>query len=139
MLWGGLHGTYLVLEQLFKSKAPRPANRIRSALSVLAVFGITTLTLIPFAASSLRAALEYFTGLFAFTAQITTTLPVPDLLAAASLTLWLDWQESRHATDAFFLKWTPRAQAWGFALALWLLILFLGPQAGVVMFVYQGF
>ena len=139
MLWGGLHGTYLVLEQLFKSKAPRPSNRIRSTLSVLAVFGITTLTLIPFAASSLRAALEYFTGLFAFTAQITTTLPAPDLLAATALTLWLDWQESRHATDAFFLKWTPRAQAWGFALALWLLILFLGPQAGVVTFVYQGF
>ena len=139
LVWGGLHGTYLVLEQLFKSKAPRPSNRIRSTLSVLAVFSITTLTLIPFAASSLRTALEYFTGLFAFTAQITTTIPVPDLLAAAALTLWLDWQESRHSTDAFFLKWTPRAQAWGFTLALWLLILFLGPQAGLVTFVYQGF
>jgi alginate O-acetyltransferase complex protein AlgI len=139
MVWGGLHGTYLVLEQLFKSKAPRPPNRIRSTLSILAVFSITTLTLIPFAASSLRAALEYFTGLFAFTAQITTAIPVPDLLAAAAFTLWLDWQESHHATDAFFLKWTPSAQAWGLALAVWLLILFLGPQAGVVTFVYQGF
>jgi alginate O-acetyltransferase complex protein AlgI len=139
MVWGGLHGMYLVLEQLFKSKTSRPSNRIQSTLSVLAVFSITTLTLIPFAASSLRAALEYFTGLFAFTGQVITTVPVPDLLAAAAFTLWLDWQESHHATDAFFLKWTPAAQAWGFALAIWLLILFLGPQAGVVTFVYQGF
>jgi alginate O-acetyltransferase complex protein AlgI len=139
MAWGGLHGLYLVGEQLLKSKTPRQPNRLRGAFSVLTIFTLTTLALIPFAASSLRAALEYFTGLFAFTAQITTALPVPDLLAAASITLWLDWQESRHATDAFFLKWTPSTQAWGFALALWLLILFLGPQAGVVTFVYQGF
>jgi len=137
--WGGLHGLYLVLEQVFKSKTTRQPNRIQGALSVVIVFSITTLTLIPFAASSLRAAVEYFTGLFAFTAQVTSFIPVPDLLAAASLTLWLDWQVSRHTSDAFFLKWTPSAQAWGFALMLWLLILFLGPQAGVVTFVYQGF
>ena len=139
IVWGGLHGLYLVGEQLLKSKTPHSPNRLRIALSTLTVFTLTTLAWIPFAASSLRAALEFFTGLFAFTAQITAFVPVPDLLAAASLTLWLDWQESRHATDAFFLKWTPSAQAWGFALMLWLLILFLGPQAGVVTFVYQGF
>jgi D-alanyl-lipoteichoic acid acyltransferase DltB (MBOAT superfamily) len=139
IVWGGLHGSYLVLEQVFKSKTTRQPNRIQGALSVVVVFTITTLTLIPFAASSLRAALEFFTGLFAFTAQVTSYIPVLDLLAATFLTLWLDWQESRHATDAFFLKWTPSAQAWGLALMLWLLILFLGPQAGVVTFVYQGF
>lgn len=137
--WGGLHGLYLVGEQLLKSKAPRQPNRLRDAFSILTVFTLTTLAWIPFAASSLRAALEYFTGLFAFTAQVTSYIPVLDLLAATFLTLWLDWQESRHATDAFFLKWTPSAQAWGFVLTLWLLILFLGPQADVVTFVYQGF
>jgi len=70
---------------------------------------------------------------------VTSVIPVIDLLAAAALTLWLDWQESRHASDAFFTKWTPRARVWGLAAALWLLILFLGPQANVVTFVYQGF
>jgi hypothetical protein len=98
-----------------------------------------TLTLIPFVASSLRAAVEYFTGLFAFTTQVTSYLPLLDLLAAALLSLWIDWQESRHATDAFFLKWKPSAQAWGLAAVLWLLILFLSPQMNVVTFVYQGF
>ncbi|MFZ5857788.1 MAG: MBOAT family O-acyltransferase [Chloroflexota bacterium] len=137
MVWGALHGLYLVAEQLFKSS--RSPSRIRTALSVLTVFSITTLTLIPFAASSLRTAFVYFSGLFQFTAQITSTVPFLDLFAAAALTLWLDWQESRHATDAFFTKWTPRARAWGFVAAMWLLILFLGPQANVVTFVYQGF
>jgi len=145
MLWGGMHGLYLILEQGLKTARPfNPSTSLRTSpvrrrLSALAVFGLTTLTLIPFAASSLRAALEYFSGLFAFTAQVTFFIPIPDLLAAAVFTLWLDWQESRHATDAFFLKWTPRTQAWGLALALWLLILFLGPQAEVVTFIYQGF
>jgi len=139
LLWGGLHGLYLAGEQLFKTNAPQSTNRLRSALYMLLVFLLTSMAWIPFAASSLRASLIYIAGLFAFTAQVTSFIPVPDLLAAASLTLWLDWQERRHDSDAFFLKWTPSAQAWGFALALWLLILFLGPQAGVVTFVYQGF
>jgi D-alanyl-lipoteichoic acid acyltransferase DltB (MBOAT superfamily) len=138
MAWGALHGLYLILEQFFKSKSPS-FHWVRRTFSTLIIFSVTTLTLIPFAASSFRAAFVYFTGLFDFTAQITFNIPIIDLLAAALFTLWLDWQESRYATDAFFTKWTPRAQAWGLALALWLLILFLGPQAGVVTFVYQGF
>jgi D-alanyl-lipoteichoic acid acyltransferase DltB (MBOAT superfamily) len=139
LAWGGLHGLYLVGEQLLKSKTPRSPSRLRTALSTLTVFALITLSWIPFAASSLRAAVVYFTGLFAFTAQVTSVIPAVDLVAAAALTLLLDWQESRHATDAFFMKWTPRARAWGFAAALWILILFLGPQANVVTFVYQGF
>ena len=139
LVWGGLHGLYLVSEQLLKSKKPGSSNPLRNALSILIVFTLTTLAWIPFAASSLRAALEYFAGLFAFTAQVTSFIPAPDLVAATALTLWLDWQESRHASESFFLKWSPRAQAWGLAAALWLLILFLGPQAGLVTFVYQGF
>jgi alginate O-acetyltransferase complex protein AlgI len=139
LLWGGLHGLYLAGEQLFKTNAPQSTNRLWSALYMLLVFLLTSMAWIPFASSSLRASLSYIIGLFAFTGQVTSFIPIPDLLAAAVFTLWLDWQERRHDSDAFFLKWTPSTQAWGLALALWLLILFLGPQAGVVTFVYQGF
>ncbi len=139
LVWGGLHGTYLILEQFFKPKKPPQSNGLQKAISILLVFGITTLTWIPFAASSLGAAIQYFTGLFKFTGQITSYIPLIDILTAVAITLWLDWQESRHATDAFFIKWTPRAQAWALVAAFWLLILFLGPQANVVTFVYQGF
>jgi len=137
MVWGGLQGLLLIAEQWFGSS--HQTSRIRNVFSALAVFSIFTLTLIPFAASSLRAAIEYFTGLFAFTAQITSYIPLPDLMAAGIISLWIDWQESRHAADAFFMKWTPSAQAWGLVGVLWLLILFFSPQMGVVTFVYQGF
>ncbi len=138
MVWGGLHGLYLIGEQTLDSKPQAPGS-LKKMLAPLAVFALTSMTLIFFAASSLRAATLYFLGLFDFTAQITSAIPFIDLLAAALFTLWLDWQESRHAAEAFFMKWTPRAQAWGFAAALWLLVLFVGPQANVVTFVYQGF
>lgn len=137
--WGGLHGIYLVGEQLLKAKTPSSPSRSRKAASAFLIFAFTTLAWIPFASTSLRAAVEYFTGLFAFTGQIVSYVPALDIFAAFAFTLWLDWQEARHASEAFFMKWSPRAQAWGIALTLWLLILFLGPQANVVTFVYQGF
>lgn len=137
MVWGGLHGLYLILEQPLRSSGQ--SNRIRAVFAALLVFSITTLTLIPFAASSLGSAVGFIRGLFAFTSQITTNVPALDLSAALILTLWLDWQEARHSTEAFYLKWKPSTQAWGFAAAVWILILFLSPGMQAVTFVYQGF
>jgi D-alanyl-lipoteichoic acid acyltransferase DltB (MBOAT superfamily) len=139
LAWGLLHGLYLVSEQFTKFPRSHDANKFRATLGTLLVFSLTTLTWIPFASSSLRAAFEFITGLFAFTGGVSAPLPLLDLIPAAALALWLDSQEFKHDSDTFFLKWTPAAQAWGLALALWLLILYLGPQAGLVTFVYQGF
>jgi len=139
LLWGGLHGLYLAGEQLLKINVAHSPSKWRRWLYMFVVFLFTSLAWIPFASSSLRASLGYIVGLFAFTGQVASLIPVPDLLAATAFTLWLDWQERRHDSDAFFLKWTPSAQAWGLVAAIWLLVLFLGPQAGVVTFVYQGF
>lgn len=137
--WGLLHGLYLLGEQFLGFPRAREANQLRGALGTILVFTFTSLAWIPFASTSLRASFGYLTGLFAFTGGLSAPIPILDLLPAAVTSLWIDWQESKYNTDAFFLHWTPRAQAWGFALALWLLILFLGPQAGLVTFVYQGF
>ena len=139
LLWGGLHGLYLAIEQLLKINAAHSPSRWRRWFYMFVVFFFTSLAWIPFASTSLRAALSYIVGLFAFSGNITSFIPVPDLLAIAAFTLWLDWQEHHHDSEAFFLKWTPAAQTWGFVAAIWLLFLFLGPQAGVVRFVYQGF
>jgi D-alanyl-lipoteichoic acid acyltransferase DltB (MBOAT superfamily) len=139
LLWGLLHGIYLVLEQFLKFPRTHETNKWRGALATALVFLLTSLAWIPFASSSLRAAFAYFTGMLAFTGGVTTPIPAIDLVTAALVTLWLDWQETKHESDAFFLKWTPAAQVWSVTLALWLLILYLGPQAGVVTFAYQGF
>ncbi|MEW5941380.1 MAG: MBOAT family O-acyltransferase [Chloroflexota bacterium] len=139
LTWGSIHGLFLVGEQILRGKRPTEENQIRHALSILFTFSMTTLALAVFASSSLRAATGYLSGLFAFTGGSASLLPFIDLLPAALVSFWLDWQENRHGSDAFFLQWKPSAQAWGFALALWLLLLYLGPQAGTVTFVYQGF
>ena len=139
LVWGAIHGLYLVGEQLLRGRRAAQPSWWRHALSVLFIFCLTTLAFAVFASSSLHAAFNYVTGLFAFTGGTAAPLPLIDLLSAAAFSLWLDWQESRHHSDAFFMQWKPTAQAWGFALALWLMLLYLGPQAGTVTFVYQGF
>jgi D-alanyl-lipoteichoic acid acyltransferase DltB (MBOAT superfamily) len=135
LTWGSIHGLLLVGEQLWGSVRSKRANPLRAGSAALFIFTVTTLALAVFASSSLRAAI----GFFAFTGATVSPLPFIDLLPAAFVSLWLDWQESRRNSDAFFMQWKPSAQAWGFAFALWLLILYLGPQAGTVTFVYQGF
>lgn len=139
IFWGFLHGLYLLGEQYMGFPRTHDTRKLRGALLTLFVFISTSLAWIPFAASSLRATFTYFAGLFAFSGGGGAALPWLDLLPTFALSLWLDWQEGRRNSDAFFLQWTPSAQAWGFALGLWLLLLFLGPQAGLVTFVYQGF
>ena len=139
IFWGFLHGLYLLGEQFLGFPRTHETNKLRGTLGTILVFTFTSLAWIPFASSSLRATFAYFTGLFSFTGGVAAPIPAIDLFSAFAISLWLDWQESKHNSDAFFLKWSPRAQAWGLALAIWFLILFLGPQAGLVTFVYQGF
>jgi D-alanyl-lipoteichoic acid acyltransferase DltB (MBOAT superfamily) len=62
VVWGGLHGLYLVAERWWsrdRSGATGPVS-----LPVALVFGIVTLTWIPFRASTLSQASEVFQGLF---------------------------------------------------------------------------
>ncbi len=137
--WGLLHGFYLIGEQILGFPRTHETNKIRGVLSNLFVFLLISLAWIPFATSSLRASANYALGIFSFSGSISTPLPLLDILPAFAASLWLDWQESKHNSDAFFMKWSPNSQAWGLAIAIWLMILFLGPQAGLVTFVYQGF
>ena len=139
LVWGFVHGLYLILEQLLRFNRNASVGRLRATFTALFVFSAISLTFVFFAAPSLRASFNYLTGLFAFTSGLSAPLPLIDLLPAIVVSFWFDWQESKHGTDSFFMKWKPSAQAWGFALALWLVFLFLGPQAGLVTFVYQGF
>jgi len=139
IFWGLLHGVYLVAEQFLKFPRTHDTNKPRALLGTLLVFTLTSLLWIPFASSSLRATFEYMTRMLSFSDGVSAAIPWIDLIPAFAFSFWLDWQEFKHDSDTFFLQWKPSTQAWGFALALWLLILYLGPQAGTVTFVYQGF
>lgn len=140
LAWGALHGLFLISEQLLKISAARTGAKLRAIVASLFVFALTTLALAVFASSSLRAAGAYIFGLFSFSVGFSQIyIPWPDIILSIAFSFWFDWQEAKHESDAFFVKWTPRAQAWGFAIVIWLFILFLGPQAEAITFVYQGF
>jgi hypothetical protein len=62
-----------------------------------------------------------------------------DILVPPLFSLWMDWQEHRHADLAFPRRWKPSAQAWGTAAAVIFLVLMSGTGADLSGFVYQGF
>ncbi len=137
--WGALHGLYLIGEQGLKPRLPALPRSLQTILPALIISSLVTLAFALFAAPGLQTGLLYLQGLVRGPFHFTLPLHLPDLLLAIALSFWLDRREAHHASQAFFLHWSPRAQAWGLTIALWLLLLFLGPQANVVTFVYQGF
>ena len=162
LLWGGLHGLYLVIERVSALWSPRKLldelPGWRQALSRLGIFTLVVLTWIPFRMDLVTAwhylsrmplALEWLKQLFWFFRQkLEGTVAwnnwygvsfldvrVFFLLIAALL---LDWSQFKNKDETFFSKWP----AWGKALflAVLALVLFLLSYASTgAPFVYQGF
>jgi D-alanyl-lipoteichoic acid acyltransferase DltB (MBOAT superfamily) len=137
LLWGGLHGLYLALEQLLRLRPPVD-SRWKLTAATLLTLTLTTLAWIPFTAASTASARFYLSGLWHLTGAIDLTL-LPDFFLLTIFSLWLDRQEISSAREDFFMVWSPSAQAWGLGAALFLLVLFLGSAANLAGFVYQGF
>ena len=95
LLWGGLHGLYLVVNHLFRRlrgagrKGLRHRSGIGSALGWLLTFLAVTVSWVPFRAESWEAAQLLFRGMF----DLSLSLRVPVDLASA---LWLkpEWIEA---------------------------------------------
>ena len=62
VVWGGLHGLYLVAERWFARERKGPTRQ--AGLPVIAVFTVVTLTWIPFRAPNLAQAVEVLQALF---------------------------------------------------------------------------
>jgi D-alanyl-lipoteichoic acid acyltransferase DltB (MBOAT superfamily) len=92
VLWGALHGTYLVIERLLLKKYPAlfSASIGWNILIGLVTFIIVTLTWIPFRAHSIDDAAIVFKGLIRVTD--TSPLDLGDYLAIAVMLLALRWQ-----------------------------------------------
>jgi alginate O-acetyltransferase complex protein AlgI len=66
VLWGGLHGLYLILNHLWRQKTPAsaaPPGRMRHAGGVALTFVIVTLAWVFFRATSMSAAVEMLQGM----------------------------------------------------------------------------
>jgi len=138
LLWGGLHGVYLVLERLARLRwPPAPGAALpawRRAAGIALVFSVSCWTLVVLLLPTTRA-LEVW-------AQLLTgpigELPDLRLLLYMLPSLWLDWMQSRHGEDVVFMPWprVARAALLAIAIPLWLAAYSTAPPRA---FVYQGF
>ena len=135
--WGGLHGVYQIIEQKFR-KSSRPEG-IYHVISVALIFIFVTLAWIPFTSTSFFSALSYV-KIFLPPYRFDFSLPVfVNLIAALSLSLFLDWQEFKAASHSYFLDWPAKKQSRMLFISLLILVLFAGSSPDVSNFIYQGF
>jgi alginate O-acetyltransferase complex protein AlgI len=134
LFWGGLHGTFLVIEQLSQkwrpSKIPGWQGVIGRVITLIFVF----FAWIPFQ-FELSSAAEYIRGLFVWESL---TLPDFRILVVIAFSIVIDWLQEKANDEVVFLRW-PLAYRAG-VLGLALLAIFFVSQADLSFtFIYQGF
>jgi alginate O-acetyltransferase complex protein AlgI len=139
LVWGTLHGLYLIGERLLAfwrpAGPPHLQPRWRQGATTLVVFAVVMLAWVPFRAANLSITLDYWRGMVHFSDLEWPTARILIILIPA---FWIDWVQYRHNDELVFLRWPRLAQATLLALAI--LATFLMSQANTgAPFVYQGF
>ena len=138
LVWGGLHGSYLVAEKARRSIRPKPPpagwplpRRIAAALIVT---GAVILTNVFFRLSVADAVA--FLG-----AALTPAVPPwpnPLVVLLVGVSFWVDWVQWRNHDELAFLRWPPAARRALLAVAL--LAVFVAMQFDTKSgFVYEQF
>jgi alginate O-acetyltransferase complex protein AlgI len=139
LLWGFLHGVYLVGEQILQHFKWFPKSRYGSLIYSVFVFCLVTLAWIPFNTTSVRAAIRYGINLLPPFSTTLNSLILPDLLLLPFFSFWLDWQEQKHDDLCFPRKWSAAQQGWSVAFAMILLFFFSQTRNDLSTFIYQFF
>lgn len=138
LLWGGLHGVYLVLERALRLLRPSPPGSAAPpwphAAGIALVFGLSCWTFIALRLP-IEQAIEFWRQL-AFGPL--GALPDGRALLFVVPSLWLDRMEARHGDDALLDAWPRAARAAALAAAALLWFAATGMTAPAP-FVYQGF
>jgi D-alanyl-lipoteichoic acid acyltransferase DltB (MBOAT superfamily) len=138
LLWGGLHGVYLVLERVANLRWPAAPAAVRPAWRYAAgavlVFAVSCWTLVALRLP-IAQALRFWQQLLI--API-GALPDGRVLLFMLPSIWLDWMQSRHGEDVVFMPWPRLARAAMLAVAVLLCLAAAGVSAPAP-FVYQGF
>lgn len=138
LLWGALHGTFLVIERIVRLRWPARPGATRSAWRELAgialVFSLSIWSL-----ALLRLPIDQA---LRFWQQLLTgplgALPNDRLFLLMIPSLWLDWMQSQHGDDRAFLHW-PRPARVALLTATVLFCLAMAGAVAPAAFVYQGF
>lgn len=137
--WGLAHALFLIVEQLLQQFRVLPKGGWMARGYAVAVFCAVSLAWIPFNTPSIRGTVRYLISFSNPPTHSFDWLNLPDITILVLLSFWMDWQESRHADPAFPRRWKPSGQAWGAALAIFLIALFIGTATDLSGFIYQGF
>ena len=137
LLWGGLHGCYLIAERVLGLWFPARIGA-RSAWKriggALIVFTLGCAAMVFFRADT-RAALAWWSTVLHGAAG---GLPNARMAWYFALSLWLDWMESRHGADTLVDHWPRVGRAAVLAMAM--LLCFLATRAASpAPFIYRGF
>jgi hypothetical protein len=140
LLWGLLHGLYLIGERLLALNRPWPPpdrwRRYQQWLGALIVFSLTALAWVPFReGSGFAQTLAFWSHLADLHGWV---LPDLRILIPVSLSLGLDWLQWRKHDETVFLSWPLLARSAALAVAIVAIVVSLNP-AGSPPFVYQGF
>jgi alginate O-acetyltransferase complex protein AlgI len=138
VLWGALHGMYLVGERLLALARPatpaqaHPTSRQLGAAAVVFVLGT-----VAFAAfrMDVATAIVFWRRLFRAAAG---AWPDARMLPLVATSLAVDWVQYRSADEAAFMRWPRpyRVALAAVAVALWLV---MADQRPTTPFIYQGF
>jgi len=144
LLWGLLHGGYLIGERLLALRRPLPPPerwpRRWQVLGVLIVFSLTMLAWVPFReGSALGETLAVWGRLVDLRGW---ALPTAGwrILIPVGLSVGLDWLQWRRQDETVFLRWPLLARSAALAVAVAAIVIVVGLSPnGSPPFVYQGF
>ena len=140
VVWGGLHGTYLVGYHSWKSWRvrrgipDRQPSAVASVASALVVYVLVTFTWLFFRSHDTATTWAYLSGLFSFTAGGEGAV-VP-VLVLALMTLCIDVPQALADNEHMLVEWRPAARA-AFVAAALLVLLFSGQIASEPFIYFQ--
>ncbi|MGH2758998.1 MAG: MBOAT family O-acyltransferase [Actinomycetota bacterium] len=141
VIWGGLHGLFLVGHRLLGRQRPitTEPGRVgwRDALPILATFHLVSVAWVFFRAASLEQALSYLGGIFTLRGGPLNPDAAALLVAAAVAVLGIDLMQRNTRTEEAVLDWGPVARGVAYAVMIVAIVVFSGGTP--VPFIYFQF
>ena len=139
IVWGLLHGFYLVIEQILQRKKILNSQGKYQWLNAVLVFFGTTFAWIFFLSLGMGPAKAFLSPMSTATGIHIELVVFLELLVLMSISLWCDLSEQKEADLAFPRLWSPNKQGWFVAFVCISLLLSLSVGNDISGFVYQGF
>ena len=144
LVWGTIHGLYLIIERLLYERFPRmrPQNLSWAwqGVSMVVVFVLFTYTMVPFAVTTFKQTMVIWKNMIV-QPSIGTQSATPLLFVVAVFSFLLDYLAQRKKTELWWqdMPLMPRSAVIAFGIILLAAAIGLNIQTAGSVFIYQGF